>query len=237
MTKFFTVLLIIAFYAIGVSQTTKIKLDYTVTYEIPNVKKGNDTITISFDKKGRYFLSQDAFLSKSLAQRFFKTKPKLIENAKMTILLDVSEKIIYLNLLSNKTHIFFQIDLDDFLPNKSPLDTLNNDNEASLVFEKTKEKITLDNTNYNLHKLYPSNEANEPLFIGFNKSMKFDMKWMLNLAINEVSRKKNINMSNDLKTENGIIMFVKDDKKVLLKAISISEKSKTIEFNNSFTIK
>jgi len=236
MTKFFTPILILLFVINVTSQSTTVNLDYTVSYEIPSVKKGKDTLNISFDKEGKYLFTDTNILAKDLARKVFRTNLTLINNSKISLLFDIKKELAYINFTSGLNHLFLQIDINSFLPNKPVRQDSIESKEVQLNSKQTNEKALVMNTEYNLYKIYTSGEVEQPVYVAFDESNSFNINNLLYLFFEKLA----LTESNLVKPKNigkGIIMQIKNHKgDEILTAINVLKQQKKIEFNHSFTI-
>jgi len=236
MTKFFTPILILLFVINVTSQSTIVNLDYTVSYEIPSVKKGKDTLSISFDKDGKFLFTDTNILAKDLARKVFRTNQALINNSKINLLFDVEKELAYINFNSGQNHMFLQMDINSFLPSKPVKQDSIESKEVQLISKQTDEKVWVMNSEYKLYEIYTSGEVEQPVYVAFDESNSFNINNLLYLFFEKLA----LTESTLLKPKSiskGIIMQIKNHKgDVILTAVNILKQHKKIEFNHSFTI-
>ncbi|PTX59796.1 hypothetical protein C8N46_108106 [Kordia periserrulae] len=220
-------------------ETFTANFDYEVSYEIPNGMKGKDTLTIAFDKTGRYVWTD----FKKLFDRFSIMLPQ--ENNLMTkdmvldVIYDSKTTKVYMNLNSDNFSFFIKMNLTAFLPgrvNPAPFKE-----SFSLLSEKSEDKATLLNKEYPVYKVYPDNlpEEKNKISLVFAEEYPIDNDELLRALFDLM-----IDDENDGKiTTNfpkGVILQLSGSgpqNEVILKAISIKKISRTITINNTLEIK
>ncbi|WP_456442605.1 hypothetical protein [Psychroserpens sp.] len=236
MTKSFICILIVLFTVNVSSQSTTIKLDYTVSYEIQSKKNVKDTLKISFDKEGKYFYSDTEILAKDLAKTIFKRKQHLINNSKIHLIFDVDKELAYISFNSGQNAMFFQMDITDFMPKGGMKHDSIAPEKIQFISKRTDKKVSVLNSEYNLYKMYPSHEVEKPIYVAFDESYDFNINNILYLFASKFALAEN-NFLERTDINKGIIMQVKNHKDTtILKAVNITTQQKTIKFNHSFTI-
>ena len=236
MIKKITFVFMLLFAVSSFSQTTTIQLDYSVSYEVINARKVNDTISISFDEEGNYFYTNTKSLAKDLARSFFKYNQTLINNSNINILFDVRKELLFINFESDSNYVFFKMNVNDLLPNTdSKKDTID-PKEIELVSEPTNKKVTVLDSEYNLYKIFPSHETDKPIYVAIDKINSFNINHLIYFFAKKFSLAENL-LLKPIHIPKGIIMLVKNHKEdTILKIINVKKQPKKIEFNHSFTI-
>ena len=86
------------------SQNVDITFDYTVDYELPNNRKQTiDTITIGYEKTGRYLWSDFEGLAKEFAKDVFKKNNLENQDTESNIIFDSETTMVYVSLKMNKS--------------------------------------------------------------------------------------------------------------------------------------
>ncbi|WP_074408062.1 MULTISPECIES: hypothetical protein [Aquimarina] len=214
------------------SFSQKIVIDYFVDYEI-ETKNKKDTITIGFSKNGDYLYTDSDALVESFQRSVFKSRNADIKNSEMHIVFDIKKQFVYFLMTFDKNEFFMKMNVNDFIPSvkdKSPFDGV-----SQFIFEKTEDNIQIENKDYNIHQLYPDNEPEEKIKIVCSKDMKFNNSILLNSIYKMMSGS---NISEDIKTPkiNGVILYLANKNKTLIKAVKTDSNPKTLDINFSYKI-
>ncbi|BAO74482.1 hypothetical protein [Winogradskyella sp. PG-2] len=233
MNKILTYLLI---FCIGLcySQEKNITIDYTVDYLVPKKNKTEvDTITIGFDKDGRYLWTDSEYLAKDLGRSMFRGKEELLKDAEIGIILDTEKLKITLFFSSGDNEIYMNVALDAIVP-------IRNSNKPSETFElqseTTGDTIKVLDRETEMYILFPSNKPDDSVYVGVDKELKVDNTKLFDnflsffFAAEENSEMKALNFPN------GLILNISDDGKTIIEAHKINTNTKTITLNHSYKI-
>ncbi|WP_159025572.1 hypothetical protein [Aquimarina sp. Aq78] len=214
------------------SFSQKIVIDYFVDYEI-ETKKKKDTITIGFSKNGDYLYTDSDALVKNFQRSVFKRRDADIKNSEMHIVFDIKQQFVYFLMSFDKNEFFMKMNVNDFIPStrdKSPFDGI-----TQFILEKTEDNIQIENTDYNIHQLYPDNEPEEKIKIVYSEDMKFNNSILMNSIYTMLSGS---NVSEDIKIPkiNGVILYLASKNKTLIKAVKTDSNPKTLDINFSYKI-
>ncbi|MCH2196120.1 hypothetical protein [Kordia sp.] len=231
-------LFIVAFFAtsfvIAQQDTLSATFDYEVSYEIKDRTKGTDTIKVAFDKSGRYLWTNYSKIADGYSFMFLKPKNENLPNFLSSIIYDTQSTKFYISIYNKELSFFMKVDLLSMVP-KSPQEI---NEPINLIADKSSETIPVLNKERTIYKIYPSSEPEEK-----NKlDVVFDVSYPVNnnivfgglfntmfISDNELSVKMDL--------PQGIILYVAEKNKPLLKAISIKKISRTITINNTLEIK
>ncbi len=230
-----TFLLLIAFCCslFATAQNKKIKLDYSVTYEIPNKRKQTtDTITVSFNKEGTYLYANAPVLGDQFASTMFKRSQMDASSMDSHFILDTKKAIVYMEVSFNDSFVFFKMNMDDLLPMKK--DPLNK--EVELIAEKTSEVSLLFGKERSVYSIYPSSEPDKPINVIFDKEHSVDNNTIFKKFIQMMLNKTESNGSIDFNLPNGLLLQAAAKGKVVLKAIDIDTNPVEINFSHNFNI-
>ncbi|WP_024768726.1 hypothetical protein [Aquimarina macrocephali] len=214
------------------SFSQKIVIDYFVDYEI-ETKKKKDTITIGFSKNGDYLYTDSDALVKNFQRSVFKRRDADIKNSEMHVVFDIKQQFVYFLMTFDKNEFFMKMNVNDFIPStrdKSPFDGI-----TQFILEKTEDNIQIENTDYNIHQLYPDNEPEEKIKIVYSEDMKFNNSILMNSIYTMMSGS---NASEDIKIPkiNGVILYLASKNKTLIKAVKTDSNPKTLDINFSYKI-
>ncbi|MFP4846361.1 hypothetical protein [Winogradskyella sp. PE311] len=233
MHKILTYLLILAI-ASSYAQEKKITIDYTVEYLIPKKNKTEtDTVSIGFEKNGRYLWTNSEYLAKDLGRSIFRGKEQLLKDAEIGIILDTEKLTITLCFSSGENEIYMNVALNTIIP----IPNSNNASESfELLSEPTGEMIKVVNREAEIYTVFPSNKPDDTIYFALDKEFKvdntklFDNFLSLFFAAEENAEMKASNFPN------GLILNILDDGKSVIKAHKIDTKKKTITLNHSYKI-
>lgn len=237
MRKAITLLcLLLSSWAWSQSQSHEFTIDYTVKYLI-NTKKGTkDTVTIGYEKNGKYLWSDYNGLVKEFASTFMKDDNGILSG---------SSNIIY-SSIDGKLYMIM-----DLGPLKMTLDTeiavmlsganSNNsiDEEAELKSEKTDQDFILNDQKINIYKIYSDLDPHNHMNMAIDTSRSVDNNFLfqnfMNLMLNATDSTGDVKIN----LPNGIILSITEptnNNNTVLEAISINETPLKISINNSFKI-
>lgn len=215
------------------SQNVDITFDYTVDYELPNNRKQTiDTITIGYEKTGRYLWSDFEGLAKEFAKDVFKKNNLENQDTESNIIFDSETTMVYVSLKMNKSLVYFAINLEDMIPSKS--DPLNEN--VIISSTPTNQFFSLNDIEYPEYAVSPSVEPNQSVYVAINENYKVDnnkiFKKFLELMLAKTQSDGNI----ELDLPNGLIMSIRDNNQSILQAIKLDNAKKQIQINHSFKI-
>ncbi|MDC8006392.1 hypothetical protein POV27_20230 [Aureisphaera galaxeae] len=215
-------------------QDLTMDLDYEVTYEVPQPRKGtSDTLTVYMTKDGRYLLTEENILGDQMGRDVFKDPSIDFSQSSSLLMLDTQEMMIYMNLKVAKNNLFFKMDLMNFIP----VDTSNPMNEElELITEKLDQGATINGVSYDTYSVYPNNEPDKPML------MTVDTKKPVNnnnifakffeIMMNKTASTGQINYD----IPEGLIVQLELGNNVLIRAIETKKISKKITLSHNFSI-
>jgi hypothetical protein len=218
-------------YSYGQNKT--VDIDYTVDYIIPNKRnKANDTVSIGFNKDGKYLWTNYNALAISLAKSMIKNHSEDFKNAKSNIIYDTENGDLTLAFEFTGNLIFFNLNLNTLLPqNRSN----NEENNLSLITEDLGETINVLGKDVDLYNMFPSENPDDVITIATDKNFKMNNSLIFNKIL-EIAYQKSGIEDKLPNVPNGLIMKVIEKDNTLIEAIKVEHKKKTINFNYSFKI-
>ncbi len=213
------------------SFSQKIVLDYWVDYEIESKGK-KDTITIGFNKSGDYVYTDSELLSNSMKRAVFKGKNKDFKHSEMHVVLDLRNQLALFVMALDRNQFFMKMALENFMApfpkGKAPLEGV-----TKLHLDKTNNHINIEKKDYRLHHFYADTEADKKIDIAFSEKMKFDNGGIFNtLLMIAAGSEKQI----EFPEINGVILYIAQKDKILIKAVKTYTNSKTLDINYSYKI-
>lgn len=220
---------------VSFSQETVIDIDYTVEYTIPNKRKKTiDTISIGFNKNGKYLWTNSNKITSEFGNSVFLGGAKNIDDAQFNLIYSVENDTFIILFKYLESVIYANLDIETIVPMDEE-DSF--DENINLVAEKINKKSRVLDFNCNSYKLYPDSNPNEAITIAVaddleSKNNVFFSKFV-NLMLRMTSSKGQITA--DL--PDGLILKVLDEEEsVLIEAINVDNNKKTITINHSFKI-
>lgn len=222
---------------IAFSQEKTITIDYTVDYTIPNNRKNTtDTISIGYQKNGKYIWTNSKALAKSLGKSLFKRNPDMLKDSELSIIFDTEHTVIMMSFKSGKNQLFFNFELETFLPKTSTSFTNNEDREFELISENTNESIDILDNTATIYEIYPSNKPSEIISVAFDESIAIENNTLFKKVFELVFAAEGNSSLLGMNMPNGLIMQVTEKEETLIEAHKIDSTTKTININYSFKI-
>lgn len=229
------VLLFILGTSLNYSQENTIEIDYIVDYLIPNKKKQTtDTISIGYDKSGKFLWTDYTELAKTFSKKLFKNNSEaILANSKSNLILETETTQLFFSFKSDDNIIFFKLNLNAFIPINQN-DALNEN--IVLVSEKTEQTTNILNNDYTDYALYPDNEPESKIYATFDETLPVDNNFLfhgfLELMLQKTSSKGSISSN----LPKGLILKISDGNVNLIEAIKVTKGKKTIHINYSFKV-
>lgn len=227
-------LITLCFVAFGNTQEKVIDIDYTVQYLIPKKRSTEvDTVSVGFNKEGKYLWTDSKFLAKDLAKSFFKNKEDLLNNAELNIVLDTENLTLMLFFNSGDNVMFMNLELSNLVPLPPPS---KNNKDIELIAEPTGDVIKILDKKAEVYDVYPSNDPNDSVYFAFDTSIEvknnrlFEKFFSLFFAAEDNSKMKSLNFPN------GLLLSISDEDETIITANAIDTTTKTITLNYSFKI-
>lgn len=215
------------------AQNVDITFDYTVDYTVPNKRQQSiDTITVGYEKSGRYLWSNFEGLAKEFAKDVFKKSNFDTKNSESNIIYDSETTMVYVSLKMNKSLVYFAISLEDIIPANN--DPLNEDIFINSTI--TSEVFSLNNNEYPEYAVSPSSEPNQSVMVAINKDYKVDNNKIFKKFLELMLAKTQSNGNIAIDLPEGLILSIRDDNQSLLEAIKLDNTKKQIQINHSFKI-
>ena len=217
------------------SQIQEITLDYLVTYEVPNNKKGTtDTLQIGFAKSGGYLFTDSDIISKEMdLQMFGKINPSATE--KSSLLLNTSNANFYFNYEVNGVEMFISANLSALIP-EGELDPM--DESVEIISEKTNSKTNILGKLLDTYLVFPSNRPEQPATLVVDDTREVDNSALLNKIIQLLLKKSQSSGGISVDLPQGLILSVTEPSgRKVLEAIKIKDSPTIIEFTHSFKVR
>lgn len=232
-----TLLLIVTlFVSLVYSQEKTIVLDYVVDYVIPNKKKQTkDTISIGYEKTGKYLWTNYKELANEFSKALFKNNSKtVLANSNSNLILETETADIIFAFESDKNVMFFKVNLNTIIPIKNN-DAMNED--IVLISEKTDQTTNILNKEYKNYALYPNTEPQSKIFATFDENLPVDNNILFQKFLELMIQKTNSEGSISSNLPKGLILKITDGNSSLIEAIKVHKVKKTININYSFKVK
>lgn len=215
------------------AQDITVNLDYKVVYEIPSSARNTiDTISISFDKAGKFLYSDARLLGENFGKSVFENPNLDLSTARSSFVLDTENMEIYFNFSLEKSMMFFKMDLETLIPMESdPFE-----GNMELISEKTGDQIEIAGGYYPSYLLYPNTEPEDPLTLVIDSERPVNNYNVINEFIQLMLRKTESKGSMSLKIPQGLILGVYSKSGTMMEAISVEDVSTTINVSHRFTI-
>ncbi|WP_353779550.1 hypothetical protein [Winogradskyella sp. 3972H.M.0a.05] len=219
------------FTLISFSQEKIIDIDYTVDYIIHQKRKKNvDTITIGFNKKGKYLWTNSNVIGKDFSAGFFFNDNEDSANTNLIYSSENGRLIMLVNEEENRIYIDF--DVKSILPSRG-----NSSEKLNLITEPIDLKEKLLGRDLSAYNLFPDTEPDQPLTILMDESLECDNNAILIKFIDLLLNNSTDDSAFTFNIPNGLILKVLIEGETLIEAHKINIKPKQIIINHSFQIK
>ena len=149
------------------AQEKTISLDYAVKYVIFNSGKANDTLTIGYDKEGKFLWTDYLKIGRSFAQTAFRNSPNMAsKDIKTHIIFETETGDFYFMFKGGENTMFLKLRMEDIVPPMSD-DAL--DEEIFLISRKTDTRVELLNDVYYEHEIFDENDAASKIIAVFDQ--------------------------------------------------------------------
>lgn len=220
----------------GQSQNHEFTIDYTVQYLINNNRKAeSDTITIGFEKNGKYLWSDYKGLSEQFATEIMPSIGSIPEGASNFVYASEINKF-YMAIYLGPLNLTMDMDIALALQGNFNDSDQFNDNIV-LESRKISETFKLDGKEYPEYEVYADIEPDSAMTFAVDESKEMNNTSLfmnfIQLMISTTQSSGNIQGE----MPNGIILSIIDDKGITaLKAINVDTNPRKISINNSFKI-
>ena len=199
------------------SQDLDVSLDYSVTYEVPNSSKNSiDTLSLSYDRKGKYIYTDSQFIGESLAIEIFNTLANRTIDA--NILFQIEDNKALIDVRVDDNEIYLNMDMAAIIP-QAVIDSDNTTELTQLISEKSPKTTTILGKEYTTYFLYPEGEPFNAMTLVVDEALPVNnnsiMKGFLTLLFNRPDT--NI----EVEFPNGLILMLADSSMTHLKAINV----------------
>jgi len=219
--------------SIGYAQKKSITIDYSVQYTIPSkYKKVADTVTIGFDKNGKYLWTDSEYLARDFGKSIFKGKESLLQNAEMSIVFDTENGAIMLFFTSGKNEMYMNIELSSIIP----LPENSEDNNFELISESSNETITVAGREAVVYDVFPSNKESDKISLAFDESINLNNNKLFKKFFELIFAAEGSSTMEDINLPNGLLLRISSNNETMIEATQVDTKIKTLKFNYSFKI-
>lgn len=227
------ILIIFLFLLIGksYSQEKTIKIDYIVDYSVPSKRNNTvDTVSIGFNKDGKYLWTNHNKLVLNLAKSLLKNSSEDYTKAETNLILNTEEGILTLIFELNDNIIFFKLGLDSFLPKND------NDDSLDLITQVSDETITVLEKDAAIYNIFPKNNPKDVLSIATDKTLNVNNNLIFKKFFEIAFQKSGFKDDTLPNMPSGLIMKLIDKNKTLIEAIKVDKNKRTIKINYNFKI-
>ena len=213
------------------SQEKSIEIDYLVDYSVPSKRNNTiDTVSIGFNKDGKYLWTNYNKLVLNLAKSLLKNSSEDYTKAETNLILNTEEGILTLIFELKDNIIFFKLDIDSFLPNNG------NDDNLDLITQVSDEKITVLEKEVAVYNIFPKNNPKDVLSIAVDKTINVNNNLIFKKFFEIAFQKSGLKDNTFPNVPNGLIMTLSDKNKTLIEATKVDKNKRTIKFNYNFKI-
>lgn len=224
--------LILCYISIGFSQET-VRIDYSVDYLIPSARtQKTDTVTIGFDKTGKYIWTDSEYLAKDLGRSIFKGREDLSENSKLGIILNTETTTVQLFYSSGDNEMYMNMALSSLIPLPK-----GSEEEFELISKNTTKTINVAGHDAAVYEVYPSNDEAEKIKLGLDESFDINNNQLFKKLFQLFFAAEGSSSMNDINLPNGLILNISNQGEVLIEAYNINTKPKIFNINYSITVK
>lgn len=216
------------------SQEKSIEIDYVVDYVVPSENNTTvDTISIGFNKNGKYLWTNYNELALGLAKSMLKNSSEDFVDAKSNIIFNTEDGTLTLAFELDKNFIYFNLSLDSFIPGNE-----SNEDESSLdlITEDTGETMTILGKDMKAYNLFPSSNPDDTITMATDVDYKMNNNQIFKKIFEIAFQKSGLNNETMPNIPSGLIMKIVEKDKTILEAIKVYNKKKTIKINYSFKI-
>lgn len=217
------------------SQEKKIEIDYVVDYVIPNKRKqSKDTISIGYDKDGKYLWTNYREFTKEFTNAFLQNSGETeIPGSNSNLILETKTTDIFFNFEGNDIALFFKVNLNTFIPvDKS--DAIND--HVVLVSEKTDRTSSIINSEFMDYALYADKEPESIIYANFDEDLPVNNNFIFQKFLELMMKKTDSEGSITTNLPKGLILKINDGNTTMLEAIKIHKEKKVIDINYSFKV-
>ena len=225
-------ILFLLFTSFAFSQEKTVDIDYIVDYVVPKKRAlPADTISIGFNKDGRYVWTNYNKLALGLARSLIKNSSEDYTKAKSNIIYDTKDGSLLLTFEFKENLIFFNLNIETFLP-PSP----ESDSGLGLITEDVGETIEIIDREANLHNIFPGDQPNDVLTVATDQEYKVNNSKVFKKLFEIAFGMSDLTDDSTPQIPEGLILKVIEKERTLLEAIKVNTTKKTIKINYSFKI-
>jgi len=220
----------------GQSQSHDFTIDYTVKYLIDNAKKATkDTITIGFEKEGKYIWSNYKGLAAEFASEIMPGLGAIPDGTSNFVYASETNKF-YMAVFLGPLNMMMDMDIAMVMQGTFSEDDKFNE-KVVLESRQTSNMFSFNGGKYPTYEIYADVEPDSAMTFAVDESKEMNNSALLMSFIQLMISATD--SSGDIQGElpEGIILSIMDsDKRPLLEAIDVDTKPRKISLNNSFKI-
>lgn len=218
------VLLLLFTSYLSFSQHFEFELDYKATYLIP---KSNDTINIMVGENGKYLYTDSEKVAEGLRssfRRFGSLDSKLESSAQL--LLNMSTNFMLMKMKMGENTVWGHVNLTTFMSrgakNSSEL-------KVRLVAKPTNEFVTVNNKEFRLYNVAPTNKPDDIVAMAFDESYNLDYNAYFNKLISAAAGDVI-----EVDIPNGVLVYARKEQE-LLRLITLKKEKRKGKLNLDLT--
>ena len=224
------------FFAFSFSQERTIEIDYTVDYIVPNRKKQTtDTISIGFNKSGKYLWTNDKILSDKISSNSLFGKYLSDSDSGINLIYSPDEDRMILAATIGSSKFYADLDMNMIFP-FGPEDGFNE--EVAMITDKSEKQETVLGKDCNVFNLFPDNEPDQGIKVLIDESTTCNNNNYLSQFVTLMLKLTYSEGSITIDVPNGLILKVLDENdNTLIEAIKVDTSKKTLVINHSIQTK
>ncbi|MCA0153268.1 hypothetical protein [Winogradskyella vincentii] len=220
---------------VSFSQEKEIDIHYVVDYTMPSKRNTTvDTISIGYNKEGKYLWTNYNKLALSLAKSLIKDNKRDYEKATSHIIYHTEQGVLTLLFELGNNSIFFNLDLDSFLPSN---EFSSDENESlDLITEDTGETVKILDKDAKVYLMFPGNAPDDIVSMAVDEDYEVNNNEIFKRFFELAFQKTGLQDEFAPEMPNGLIMKIFENDNSMIEAIKVVDKKKTIKINYSFKI-
>lgn len=192
-----------------------------------------DTVSISFDKAGKYLFTDFPLLKDDFGASLFKGTELDFSSAVTHFILDTEKMDVLFNIDFDANVMFVKMNIESFIPNSAnPLD-----DDIELISEATSKTMTVAGKDYPTYFLYPISEPEDTLTLAIDTTRLVDNNKLIDQFLTLMLKETQSNGTISYNLPNGLILAVYSKQGIMIEAISVEDIDTTITISHSFKIK
>ena len=220
----------------GQSQNHEFTIDYTVKYVIDNAKKGaKDTITVGFEKNGKYLWSDYKGLAQEFAGEILPSIKDIPDGAAHFVYSSEQGKFL-IGLYLGSLNMIMDMDIQLIMSETTTQDDAF-DEVVVLESRQTSRTYDMNGDIFPVYEIYPDIENKSIIKLALDESKAMDNNNLFQSFFQLMLTSTNSKGDIQGQIPDGLILSIIDQSdNVLLRAISVDDTPLKISINNSFKI-